>query len=80
MKLTTLILTSAIAAFAANVSAEEAKTPPSFSKADLNGDKRVDADEYAKTGAKKKFAELDTNGDGKLSKGEYAVLLEEDCE
>ena len=79
MKLSTLTLAAAMAAFAGAAVA----APPTFSSLDANGDGSLDQEEFAKAteaGVKKKFEKLDTNGDGKLSKSEYGVVMGgDDC-
>jgi Ca2+-binding EF-hand superfamily protein len=77
MKNTSMILAAAAALMATSVAFA---APPSFKKADANGDGVVDAAEFEATKSKKKFASLDKNGDGTLDKKEYSVLLDEDCE
>jgi Ca2+-binding EF-hand superfamily protein len=71
------MLTLATAALLASSLALAA--PPTFSKADANGDGVVDAEEFAASGIERKFEKLDKNGDGTLDKKEYAAVFDEDC-
>lgn len=77
MKKTSMIVAATAALLATSVAFA---APPSFKKADANGDGAVDATEYAATKGERAFAKLDKDGDGVLSKKEYSVLLDEDCE
>jgi hypothetical protein len=77
MKKTSMILAAAAALLATSIAFA---APPSFKKADTNGDGMVDASEYEATKAKRKMADLDKNGDGNLDKKEYSALFDEDCE
>lgn len=77
MKNTELFLAAAAALLASSVALA---APAKFDKADANGDGKVDATEYAASGAKKEMANLDKDGDGSLSKKEYSMLFDEDCE
>ena len=77
MKITKMILAAsslvlASAAFAAD-------EPPTFEKADANGDGFVDSGEYAKTKMEQDFAEFDANKDGKLNKAEFEELANSEC-
>ena len=72
---TGLLASISAVAFAAEI--------PDFKKADVNGDKALDATEFkaaTAAGVKKTFEELDTDKDGKLSEKEYSVVLDADCE
>ena len=81
MKVTKIVVLSGILALASGVAF--AAEIPDFKKIDANGDKSVDAAEFAQAtaaGVKKTFEELDTDKDGKLSRKEYSVVLDADCE
>lgn len=85
MKFITIIFMAGMMSFSMNTfAAEEEKEVPEFKKADIDGDKFVNEEEFAKVKAaanvEKDLAELDEDKDGKLSKSEYSALLEEECE
>lgn len=55
---------------------------PGFKAVDTNGDKSINAAEFAKAtaaGVEATFKELDEDKDGKLSSKEYSAVLD-DCE
>lgn len=60
------------------------KGPPKFNSIDMDKDKMLTQEEFAKAteaGVRFKFKKLDKNKDGKLSKKEYAIVMgDEECE
>ena len=81
MRFTKIFFFSSVLALASSpVYAAEA---PKFKDLDADGNKSLDANEFAKVkaaGIDKSFKELDKNKDGKLGINEYSVILDEDCE
>lgn len=81
MQFTKIIFFSSVLAFAgSSVYAAEA---PNFKDLDADGNRSLNADEFAKVkaaGIDKTFKELDKNKDGKLDINEYSVIADEDCE
>ena len=81
MKVTKIVFLAGVLALTSG--AAYAADVPDFKKADVNGDKSLDASEFAAAtaaGVKKTLEELDTDKDGKLSRKEYSVVLDADCE
>ncbi|MBT4076298.1 MAG: hypothetical protein HOM14_13610 [Gammaproteobacteria bacterium] len=82
MKFLPIIFLAGMLPFSTGAIAEE--EIPEFNKADIDGNKFVDTEEFNKVKAmadvQKDLAEFDENKDGKLSEDEYTVLLEAECE
>lgn len=81
MKVTKIVFLSGILAF--TTGAVIAAEAPKFKDLDGDGNKSLDANEYAKAkdaGIEKTFGDLDKNKDGKLDLNEYSVIMDEDCE
>ena len=81
MQFTKIVFLSSILALAG--SAVYAAEAPKFKDLDADGNKSLDANEFAKVkaaGIDKSFKELDKNRDGKLDLNEYSVVADEDCE
>ncbi len=81
MQFTKILFISSILALAS--SPAYAAEAPKFKDLDADGNKTLDANEFAKVkaaGIDKPFKELDKNKDGKLDINEYSVIADEDCE
>lgn len=77
MKLIKSLVTASALLLASTAFADD--EPPTFEKADTNGDGGVDATEYAATKMEPDFAEFDVDKDGKLNAAEFEELVNSEC-